>query len=420
MKKYKGYILLLFCLLSVLFFFVFKKGTSSDQVITIIHDRKNTRIAINYPKTSYTTFNKEIEDYIHTIEDTFTDEYTSFLGLKGKAELNIDYKYYITKEKYISVTLYTYIDSSMLSTPIEEIKTFTFDTHKKRFLNLLDLCKEEEMCKDQIENTIEKKYRESYEELLTSSYLKNLSFSINEKDITIYIPSYRDPNNPFVINLPYSYFTLEKKEKHNVVFKYEVKEKSIDPKKKVIALTFDDGPSKYTKDLLKLLKKYDVTATFFVLGNKVPLYTETLKKMISNGNEIGNHSYNHKLMSSLKKEEIIEQIEQTQSALKSTLGYTPKSLRPTYGSVNQKIRENTSLTIVLWNVDTLDWKIKDPKKIAERGLKVKDGDIILMHDSKERTIKALSIMIPKLLDEGYQFVTISELEEVKLLRKKME
>lgn len=308
----------------------------------------------------------------------------------------------------------------MLSTPIEEIKTFTFDTHKKRFLNLLDLCKEEEMCKDQIENTIEKKYRESYEELLTSSYLKNLSFSINEKDITIYIPSYRDPNNPFVINLPYSYFTLEKKEKHNVVFKYEVKEKSIDPKKKVIALTFDDGPSKYTKDLLKLLKKYDVTATFFVLGNKVPLYTETLKKMISNGNEIGNHSYNHKLMSSLKKEEIIEQIEQTQSALKSTLGYTPKSLRPTYGSVNQKIRENTSLTIVLWNVDTLDWKIKDPKKIAERGLKVKDGDIILMHDSKERTIKALSIMIPKLLDEGYQFVTISELEEVKLLRKKME
>lgn len=420
MKKYKGYILLVFCLLLLFIFFLWKKSNPSNQVITIIHDQKNTRIAINYPKTIYPTFNKEIENYIKEIEETFTDEYSSFLGLKGKAELNIDYKYYVTKEKYISITLYTYIDSSLLSTPIKEIKTFTYNTKKKKELNLIDLCRDDTICQKEIEEQLEKKHTESYKELLTISYLKELPFSITEDEVTIYIPSYQDPNTPYLIHLPYSYFSLEKKEKHRIVFKYQVKEKSIDPKQKVIALTFDDGPSKYTNRILKLLKKYEINATFFVLGNKVPLYTEALQTMLKNGNEIGNHSYNHKLMSSLKKEEIIEQIDQTQKSLQSTLGYTPKCLRPTYGSVNPKIRQNTNLNIVLWTVDTLDWKIKDPKRIAERGLKVKDGDIILMHDAKERTIKALSIMIPKLLEQKYQFVTISELEEVQLLRKEME
>ena len=165
-----------------------------------------------------------------------------------------------------------------------------------------------------------------------------------------------------------------------------------------------------------MLKQYNCNATFFVLGNKVKIYKETIIESINLGNEIGNHSYNHKWLSRLKVEELKEQINKTQNILKEEVNYTPILLRPTYGSVNKKIRNNTNLEIVLWNVDTLDWKIKGSKKIVERALsQIKDRSIILMHDTHERTYEALKTMIPKLIDEGYQFVTISELKKINKL-----
>ena len=207
----------------------------------------------------------------------------------------------------------------------------------------------------------------------------------------------------------------EKKKEENT----KIVSNIIDPSKKIVAITFDDGPSQYTKDIIKTLKEYDCNATFFVLGNKVEVYQDIIKESIKNGNEIGNHSYNHKWLSRLSKEEIINQIEKTQNILKETVNYTPTHLRPTYGSVNNKIRKNTDLEITLWTIDTKDWRIKNVDRIVERALNnVSDGDIILMHDIFERSSNALKIMIPKLKEAGYQLVTISELEEVKLLRTK--
>jgi peptidoglycan/xylan/chitin deacetylase (PgdA/CDA1 family) len=208
---------------------------------------------------------------------------------------------------------------------------------------------------------------------------------------------------------------IQKKEE-NTTINYQAVDKTIDSNKPIIALTFDDGPSKYTKPIIDLLKQYNSNATFFVLGNKVKIYKETIIESINLGNEIGNHSYNHKWLSRLKVEELKEQINKTQNILKEEVNYTPILLRPTYGSVNKKIRNNTNLEIVLWNVDTLDWKIKSSKKIVERALsQIKDRSIILMHDTHERTYEALKIMIPKLIDEGYQFVTISELKKINKL-----
>ena len=118
----------------------------------------------------------------------------------------------------------------------------------------------------------------------------------------------------------------EKKKEENT----KIVSNIIDPSKKIVAITFDDGPSQYTKDIIKTLKEYDCNATFFVLGNKVEAYQDIIKESIKNGNEIGNHSYNHKWLSRLSKEEIINQIEKTQNILKETVNYTPTHLRPTY------------------------------------------------------------------------------------------
>lgn len=188
----------------------------------------------------------------------------------------------------------------------------------------------------------------------------------------------------------------------------------------MVALTFDDGPSIYTEEILNTLKKYNSNATFFVLGNKIDNYNNIIIKMYENGNEIGNHSYNHRWLTKLSTEEQKEQINKTQEIIKKYTGYEPIYMRPTYGSINKKLRKNINLEVVLWNVDTKDWKYKNVNTIVNNALtNVKDGSIILMHDTHERTSEAVKILVPKLIEKGYQLVTISELKEVKKIRNNL-
>ena len=169
-----------------------------------------------------------------------------------------------------------------------------------------------------------------------------------------------------------------------------------------------------------VLNKYDIKATFFVLGNKVEIYQDVLKESLKNGNEIGNHSYSHKWLIKLNKNELEKQIYKTQEIIKKTTGYTPTLLRPTYGSVNNNIKKLTDFKITLWNVDTLDWKYKSVNRIVNRAVKnPKDGNIILMHDIHERTVKAVEKIIPMLKEDGYDLVTVSELRDIQVLRDKM-
>jgi len=198
------------------------------------------------------------------------------------------------------------------------------------------------------------------------------------------------------------------------------KNKSIEINNKFIALSFDDGPSIYTKDIINILKENDACATFFILGNKVEFYQEVLLESIKNGNELGNHSYNHKWLSRLSINNLKDQIESTQNIIYEKLNYVPVYLRPTYGSVTNRIRKNTDLKIALWNVDTKDWKIKNVDRIVERATTdIEDSDIILMHDIFERSSLALKDIITILKEQEFQFVTLSELEEVKKLREQL-
>lgn len=414
MKK----ILFISTTLFFLFLCLFIKKEQTEEVKTIIKNNKETLVAINYPQTKYKNLNKEIEKYIKQTYKLFQIEYEDFKHLDGKAELNIDYEYRKIENKYVIVALTVNMDAHDEDSPYKEMKTFAYALSEKKIVSLMDIIKHKEKVMQNIHDQILYKYHIEAEELLTKEKIEKYPFMIKDDTLTLYIKYYQREFTYLVINIPMNQFKNEKKETNKMVTK--IKEKNvIDPNKKVIALTFDDGPSKYTKEIINILKEYNINATFFVLGNKISLYRETLSKMIENGNEIGNHSYNHKWMIKLNEKEIKWQIEKTNEILKEELNYTPTSIRPTYGSINNKIKESTNLNIVLWTVDTLDWKIKDPKKIANRGIKVQDGSIILMHDAHSRTAKALKIMIPKLLEEGYVFVTVEELREINLIRKKM-
>lgn len=191
----------------------------------------------------------------------------------------------------------------------------------------------------------------------------------------------------------------------------------IDINKKVVALTFDDGPTKYTNEILDLLKKYNACATFFIVGNKIDLYTDTLNKMINNGNEIGNHTYSHKWLTKLDNNDLKNEINKTQDILYTKFKYTPTNFRPTYGGINKHVRKNIKLNIIMWNIDTKDWKYKNINTIVSRATKnTKDLDIILMHDTKKRTVEALKIIIPSLKNKGFNFVTVTELQEIIKIR----
>lgn len=186
--------------------------------------------------------------------------------------------------------------------------------------------------------------------------------------------------------------------------------RKIDKSKKMIALTFDDGPNYNTSKVIDVLNKYDIKATFFVLGSRAINNKDILKKMADSGMEIGNHTYNHLLLTKYDENKIRSEIEDTSEVIYSATKKKPKLLRPSYGSVNNKIKKVANMPIIIWDIDTLDWKYHNSKRITSRVVnKVRDGDIILMHDIYSASLNALSNIIPILQDNGYEFVTIDEL-----------
>ena len=202
-------------------------------------------------------------------------------------------------------------------------------------------------------------------------------------------------------------------ESPNTEIKQENK-REIDPNKPMIALTYDDGPSKYTKELLDLLKENNSAATFFVLGLQVNKYQDTIVQMIEDGNQIGNHSFDHKRLTTLNDEELYNQIDKTDNLIYETALYKPFVMRPPYGTTSEDLIEKLQKPIIKWSIDTRDWESRNSDAITDIILeKVKDGDIILMHDLYESSLEASKTVIPELIKKGYQLVTVSELSEYK-------
>ena len=186
--------------------------------------------------------------------------------------------------------------------------------------------------------------------------------------------------------------------------------------RKVVALTFDDGPnSTTTNQALDTLSKYGIKATFFVLGKNVSGNEEILKRMKADGHVIGNHSWSHPVLSKLSLDDAKKQITDTEDALAKVLGSSSKLMRPPYGAITDDIRNSLDLSFIMWDVDSLDWKSKNEAAIlTEIQREVKNGSIILMHDIHAETVNALPKVIDYLKGQGYDFVTIPDLLDSRL------
>lgn len=187
-----------------------------------------------------------------------------------------------------------------------------------------------------------------------------------------------------------------------------------DPDKPMVALTFDDGPGVRTMELLEMLEKNGARATFFMLGKNAAIFKDTVRKMVEIGCELGNHTYDHPNLATISVEDIKHQISVTDQAVLDAAGQSVTVMRPPYGSINDKVRENVGHPMIFWSIDTLDWKTRNASQTVSNVMNsVQDGDIILLHDIHSETIDAAEQLIPKLQAAGYQLVTVSEMAEAR-------
>ena len=191
------------------------------------------------------------------------------------------------------------------------------------------------------------------------------------------------------------------------------KKSTLDPDKPMIALTFDDGPGERTMEILKALEKYNAHATFFMQGKNVSSHEKEIKKMYEIGCELGNHSYDHPQFTKCS-DGGASQVGQTNALLKDACGHSATVLRPPYGAYDDRVGASVGMPMILWNVDTLDWKTKNTEATVNNVLnQTDDGDIVLMHDVHSTTVDAVLKLIPKLISMDYQLVTVSELADAR-------
>lgn len=187
---------------------------------------------------------------------------------------------------------------------------------------------------------------------------------------------------------------------------------NVNPGRAMVALTFDDGPNPSSSNrILDTLQKYNSVATFFELGRLVNSYPDVVKREEALGCEVGSHTHTHPNLNNLSAEAIQGELANSKAAFTNALGHDVSLIRPPYGNANDFVKSQLPYPIINWNVDTLDWKSRNKDAILAEVRKIGnlDGKIILMHSIYETTADAVEVLVPELINQGYQLVTVSEL-----------
>lgn len=222
-----------------------------------------------------------------------------------------------------------------------------------------------------------------------------------------------------VVEIPLKYIAQELGLDFGITQEKYIKPNYIDSNRPMVALTFDDGPSlnsDYTDKILNELYKYDSNATFYVVGRSLSKdVVPVIQKGIEYGNQYGSHSHSHSNLVKLNEEQIFQEVMGMSDFFKEQFDYKISSYRPPYGSYNEKVDQVVPLPAILWNVDSSDWESRNSDAILSKVISgTSDKSVVLLHDIHEASMKAVvdGKMIKKLIDQGYQLVTIDELAKV--------
>jgi len=187
----------------------------------------------------------------------------------------------------------------------------------------------------------------------------------------------------------------------------------IDPTRPMVALTFDDGPSKYTWMILDIFERYDAHATFFVVGRRLESHNFIAVRTVDLGHELVGHSWDHSNLTRLNADQIRHQILHTNAAVEAITGVETRIFRPPYGATNDRVANvsrELGFAMINWSIDPRDWQFQNPQLIYDHVMsRVENNAIILFHDVYETTVEAIEKLLPSLIEQGYQLVTVSEL-----------
>lgn len=377
MKSRSALILVLVSFIFVLLFVMFpnsnyKKEVNYQKTLYSTFKNISSNIGSSYKLVSNKTLSNKVINLVYYNEET--DDYMAYLidSLTGKLTT---YKSLIKKEnlKEFNEVIELHVNRKYPKFVSEGI--FSDDTTKYFYI-------------------YDDKILIYFKNVITSPQINDKLFiSIDNNEIKDYL------NYDYILNDEYS-----------IESGYDY-----DPSKKYIAFTFDDGPSpKNTKDIVNYLKDNKFHATFFMLGNLMVRNPDIVNYVKDNENEIGSHTYSHQNLKRISMDKVKNEVNLTEDVYHEITGENFVLLRPPYGAINDKIKEEFNYSYIIWSVDTLDWKYRDSDYLYNYVINnVNDGDIVLMHDIHETTKIAVEKILPELYVRGYRVVSVSELAKIK-------
>lgn len=356
------------------------KMYSSHKKTSIIDKKQNT--IVYYPYFKDDKVNKIVKSYVFD----YVKKYK--LTSSNNKKLNINYEIN-NFDNYVNIVFY--IDNSLSNIKNHNI---LIDINKKEKIKITDLINKEEL-ESEIVKEVHNKYDDDISKKVEKSNINDFTYIFKNNTLLVYFNNIDSKEKPFI--------------KINLESKMVFKDIS---KIKYVAFTFDDGPSLYTSEILDILESSGSSATFFEIGKNMKNNEEIVKKIYLSNSEVGTHSYSHKDLTTLKTSSLLSEINTSSIIYNSITKDNLKYIRPPYGKYNKKVLSYSAYPVILWSIDTKDWKHGDKDKTINNIIKnVEDGSIILMHDSVKSTVDAVCEVIPMLNDMNYEVVSVSKLLE---------
>ena len=406
----RGYILVI-SLLCLLMSGCSKSQTQVKEEVNLLYENsEDKQMMLVYPTLNLPVLDEQLK----ALSEALNDE---FMSSEGDCEFNMSYRLN-ESDAFISLMVKIIRDNK------EEVKTYLSNLDGSKIYSFSDAFDEKQL--KVLATKVDEKLRQSddlagsvdYKLALLPKAENFQHFFLDQEEVVFYFNFNDDKIHEAVLSYDELAGIIQFENSNPVYLTYDEilyePTKIVDPNKPMVALTFDDGPNKYTEQLLDALKEYNCSATFFVLGSMVEKFPIALQRMVLEGNEIGNHTMDHRQLTKLSEKEILKEVEDTQQVIESIVHVYPKLVRPPYGSKNDTVSRILDYDLILWDLDTRDWASKDTEKIIEVTLNnVRDKDIILMHDIYPTSVQAAIELIPLLQERGYQLVTVSELLQVR-------
>ena len=403
-----------------------------NEILYLNKETDKYTMEIEYPKINNKTLLADAKGYINNKKNEFE---SSIEELEYTPENKYDFKttYEVNEDSNtlgVHLTIYEYTGGAHY---IREDKSFYYDKNENKEVDITNFLEENSLDRlGSIAYYYIMKYSEDNNLEFDKEWVKiglenNISnfehFRFIDKGLELIFPPYQVAyyaSGEVKIVIPYeelngivkAKYLRNNNQNENIKNERNLKEFS---NKKLLAFTFDDGPSYIaTNKLLDNLDKYNARVTFFVMGNRVNEYSDTLKRAYNMGNLIGSHTYSHPNLTNLSNYDIINEIKKTNNNIKNITGENTLYLRPPYGNINKNIKQLSNMYTILWNLDTEDWKYKDKNRIANYIINnAHDGGIVLLHDLYETSVDGALLAMEELAKRGYAFVTIEEMAKIK-------